>query len=672
MFNMPLTLRKPDRDVSAIERIAPKMGFKKMHIAAWLFLCGILIAAMPAQALPDGLADAEPVHLTDGWQYQWGNLSSNEAGLPVQISEIMRREWKPLKKLGWPSDRKEHTNLWLRVRLPQEGDWKDPTLFISDSIQVFTIYQEGRPIYHFGDPNSPDREKVKGFRWHIVPLEPGYQGKELVFNIFSLGNFKGIMDQVVLGARADHIQKLILNDIDNVVAIALMMIISVFMFVLYFQNTAEKLYLTTGLYSFLVCFTHFAISPIRQFVIDDPTIWFRVLVLTIGFCWVVVGLTIELMFGPSTKKIFRRIWQIWLVFSIWISQFAIFLTYSSLYEFVYFFLAVITELVWISLIMQRVFKQDREAKILICGIVFSLMVELSFDFIILMGLSSNPPLLVHWGDIVLLTSISIVLALRYRGVYTQLKIYNVQLQQEITDHRKTELELQKYKRSLEDQVEERTRDLHQTNSQLIQEITEHKLSEEKRIELEKQLFQSLKMEAIGTLARGIAHDLNNSLGVMLGYTELLLDNQPGESEEKSSLEQVYLEGERAADLVQQILTFSRVYENELKLISIAPLLKESIKMMRTTLPPNIQINESFTAACPPILADTTQLHQVIMNLCTNASHAMKEKGGVLDISLEEVSAKAIQTPVPELMEGTMPIRLTQVYSCTNRCKSPCK
>ncbi|MFH2132784.1 MAG: ATP-binding protein, partial [bacterium] len=312
----------------------------------------------------------------------------------------------------------------------------------------------------------------------------------------------------------------------------------------------------------------------------------------------------------------------------------------------------ITELVWISLIMQRVFKQNREAKILICGIVFSLLVELSFDFIILMGLSSNPPLLVHWGDIVLLTSISIVLALRYRGVYTQLQIYNVQLQQEITDHQQTELELQKYKRSLEDQVEERTRDLHQTNSQLIQEITEHKLSEEKRIELEKQLFQSQKMEAIGTLARGIAHDLNNSLGVMLGYTELLLDNQPHESEEKSSLEQVYLEGERAADLVQQILTFSRVYENELKLISIAPLLKESIKMMRTTLPPNIQINESFTAASPPILADATQLHQVIMNLCTNASHAMKEHGGVLDIRLEEVSAKAIQTPVPELMEGT--------------------
>jgi two-component system cell cycle sensor histidine kinase/response regulator CckA len=154
--------------------------------------------------------------------------------------------------------------------------------------------------------------------------------------------------------------------------------------------------------------------------------------------------------------------------------------------------------------------------------------------------------------------------------------------------------------------------------------------------MEKQLVQTQKMEAMGTLAGGIAHDFNNMLGGIIGYTDLALRKAENDSTVKKYLDQVLTASRRATDLVKQILTFSRSDGKEKKEpIQLSSIAKEALKLLRSTLPETIEIIASIEATDCLILGDPTQFHQVIMNLCTNAAHAMKEKGGIMEVKLTE-------------------------------------
>ena len=168
---------------------------------------------------------------------------------------------------------------------------------------------------------------------------------------------------------------------------------------------------------------------------------------------------------------------------------------------------------------------------------------------------------------------------------------------------------------------------------VARDISERLKAEEERKNLESQLMRSQKMEALGTLAGGIAHDFNNVLTAVIGYTELVISEHTDGSRPHKNLNEVIKAAFRARDLVDQILTFSRQTEQELKPVMIGPIVKETLTFLKATIPPSIEIRKNINTKADIVFSDPTQIHQVVMNLCTNAAHAMWDKGGVLDVSL---------------------------------------
>jgi signal transduction histidine kinase/ActR/RegA family two-component response regulator len=160
---------------------------------------------------------------------------------------------------------------------------------------------------------------------------------------------------------------------------------------------------------------------------------------------------------------------------------------------------------------------------------------------------------------------------------------------------------------------------------------------------ERQLQQVLKIQAIGTLAGGIAHDFNNILFPIVGYTELTMDEVPEDSVAHNNLEEILKAAHRAKDLVQQILTFSRQSGQERKPVKVQSIITEALKLLRASIPASIDIIHKIDDDCQPVMGDATQIHQVIMNLCTNAYHAMQDKGGTLKVNLSEVDVDYEET-----------------------------
>ena len=180
----------------------------------------------------------------------------------------------------------------------------------------------------------------------------------------------------------------------------------------------------------------------------------------------------------------------------------------------------------------------------------------------------------------------------------------------------------------------------------VQDISELVKAEEERKALESQLRRTQRLETIGTLAGGIAHDFNNILTPILGYADMALISVPEDHDVREDLEHVIRAAHRAKELVKQILTFSRQGDQEKKPLEIYLIVKEVLELMRASLPSTISISQNIHKDCGSVLADPSQIHQVIMNLCTNAFHAMRANGGTLSVSLTLDAEYAKARPGP--------------------------
>jgi two-component system, cell cycle sensor histidine kinase and response regulator CckA len=170
----------------------------------------------------------------------------------------------------------------------------------------------------------------------------------------------------------------------------------------------------------------------------------------------------------------------------------------------------------------------------------------------------------------------------------------------------------------------------------MRDVSERKQAEFSRASLEGQLRESQKMEAIGTLAGGIAHDFNNIIATILGNAELARQDASANPRALESLEEICKAGARARDLVQQILSFSRRQPTEMKVTSLMPIIEDSVRLLRATLPARVVLDVRYEAGVPPVMADATQIQQILINLSTNAMHAMHGGPGRIDIQLDTI------------------------------------
>ncbi|CCK81364.1 ATP-binding protein [Desulfobacula toluolica] len=237
------------------------------------------------------------------------------------------------------------------------------------------------------------------------------------------------------------------------------------------------------------------------------------------------------------------------------------------------------------------------------------------------------------------------IVLKQKQSEDQLILYKDHLEEQI-------VELKKANQILKKEIDHANKIEQELKKRMRTEIKEKKTLESECREMESMLRQSQKMEAIGTLAGGIAHDFNNILFPVIGFAQMIDQDLPHDNPMKSQIKGILNGACRAKELVQQILTFSRQTDKEYHPLKVQLIIKELLKFSRATLPASIKIFTDIPNDVGMVMADPTQVHQIVMNLITNALHAMEEKGGELTVKLREVDLKKNAVPSPDLAPGS--------------------
>lgn len=389
-------------------RWAYKLWFNRIRYSFVILIVVSIVVqffffAKPAYAWISHHEEEVPVVLSQDWMYRWGTAAEDSS------------EWKPMKFPGQPHDRSGSRFLWLKAQMPQ-CCWSDASLLIISIHKTFEVYIDGKLIYRYGNLNNASADKFFGVwgPWHMIPLEHGFEGKELRLKIFSDDDRIGIFGKVAVGSRFDHLKYLVTGTLDQFVIGVFLLFIGLFAFILFIKNPREKALLAFGGMAFTWAVFSISLNPIKQLFFNHPPVWSYILILALLPSGAFDFLLIESFFGSGYKSLIRRIWQMHFVYALFASA-AVILAPTSmssivrLHEYVSLFEAFIVVAIFIWL-----FKKGFEGKIFIlgyAGVAVFPFIGLFIDMNIIH--TAYKP---HWGSLIFTFTICLILIRRFAEI----------------------------------------------------------------------------------------------------------------------------------------------------------------------------------------------------------------------------------------------------------------
>ncbi|MCP4134520.1 MAG: PAS domain-containing protein [bacterium] len=377
------------------------------------------------------------IELKDGWSYHWGDSRPHDPGA-----------WSPLKTPGQLLRRDNRKIAWFRITLP-EGNWKDPCIHVHRVDQVFEVYINNRIIYRFGEIEVKGERKFPGSPSHMIPLDPGFQGKDVFFRVYSNYRSIGINSTVLIGSRADLIIDKIKRNSAGVIQSHWFLFVGVLviLFSLVYRNQLP--FFSFGFLSLSLGVFGLARTRIPLLFIDFPIPLIYIQLISLYLVPVGAGLLVEGLFGAGYKSIVRRVWQFYLAFACS----ALVLSYCNVISLVssipYFLFSLVPGiLIFLFVIFFFVRKGNLEAKIFLGGFVILAVCSI-LDIFESMNFISFGGGLTHWGFSGIFLAIILILVYRIFDVRLNLVKLNRDLEQKIEDlddaNRQISLSEEKYR-----------------------------------------------------------------------------------------------------------------------------------------------------------------------------------------------------------------------------------
>ena len=549
--------------------------------------------------------DSSVVKLEGGWLYRWGDSPLNADGIPIwTYDDLSNPDWQPLPTLGWPPDREGRTSVWLQITLPSSGRWQDPALFIPQTSQVFELYIENELIYKFGELNATDQARFRGQPWHLIALPIDFGGRQLSFRVQSDRVAEGIMSEVFLGSREQHVENVLLGELDTLVVSIFLIIMSLLALFFFLLNKNQKIYLAFNVFALSAAFGLISIGQIKTLFWSAPEFWFWMERVTQTASMVGLGLFMEQIWGVGYKSIFRRLWQFWLAIMI--------IDAALRFNAVYILLeipAIITLLLFVGTVIWMAFRGNVEARILAVGLGIYMSAIGIFIFYVTLG--TNPSS--YWlsgGLLGFVGSMAYVMGNRFAQVYRQLGAYSQELE---------------------------------TKNTALQQL------------------DRLKDDFLANTS----HELRTPLNGIIGLAESLLDGVAGKlpGKAQTDLGMIVTSGRRLAHLVNDLLDFSRLKHQDLAL-QRKPLDMQAITDVVLTLSQPLVVNKTVTLVnqinpgTSPVWADENRVQQILHNLVGNAVKFTEQ--GQVTVSAEVVGDQLVTT-VADTGIGIPADKLEQVF-----------
>ncbi len=534
-------------------------------INAWFFV--------PLDNASQSLIQSElsSIEITEGWQYRWGDSPLDEGSIPIwSYDDLGNTAWQPLAKLGRPPDYDGQRNFWLRTKLPS-GEWRDPTLFIPLTRELFEIYVEGELIYKFGELNTPGPKESQGWPWHLIPLPTDFQDKEIYVRIYLPPTDVVIMRQMTLDSRASHLQKMLVSDIDDLVVALLLIVMGVIAILFYFKNqNRDQAYIAFTVLSLAFSTALIANLKIRQLLFNAPNFWLILNIISSQSIMLGLCLFMEELWSSQRRSFFRYLWKLWLVltlFSVFVNiNDHIFRVDTTVIVGIF---SISTLIPFVAIVFWLAIKGNDEAKIAAVGL-FALMVPLSYFIFAAASGGGGSIQLVIIGMVGFVLSLLLIIINRFMAVYQQLEVYSIEL-------------------------------------------------ESKHIALQK--LDKLKDEFLANTS----HELRTPLNGIIGLAESLIDGVAGPLSTSAhfNLDMIVASGRRLSNLVNDILDFSKLKYKEIKLNQVPVDVNSIVHIVLTMSQPllnqkELQLINAMPTDLPLVLADENRVQQILFNLIGNA------------------------------------------------------